>query len=567
MACGTIQKAVVLGLLVPALAFVAPVTSTADPLRAAVNADASAGFARLVFEFSEDVDAGVHNGGNVLIIGFAKPVFISVDRLSVQAPDYVGAARRDPDGRAVRLALARKVTVNSIAAGAKLFVDLLPETWSGPPPSLPQEVVEELARRAREAKQLERLMQSEQQKKLARVRVHVASQPTFTRYVFDIPDQIAVSADRAGERLTLTFDAPLTFDLTDAEAALPATVAAINAEAESNSALVRFSFLAKVDVRTFRDGNSYVVDVVDADAAAATHDKAAGNAVPTLALEAGLSVKLAPEAVAPSALEAPMKVADKPNIAAPATVAAQSSSTPPAAALVSPPAPADVKPPQPAPAPVQSAQTAASAPPPARSAEAPAEAAKVETPGGAVAQPRLPSPRAKNATGDAVAVELSRQGANLKLSFPFLASTAAAVFHRADSLWIVFDSKSAIDLTALNGEASRTIRGAEFIRDGDAGVVRIRLDHPHLSSVASEGPGWTVIIGDSVVDPTRALDVSRNMIGPNRANVAVPFDEPHQLHRIRDPQVGDELLVVTGFAPARGFVNEQDFVEFHALAS
>ena len=566
MACGTIRKAFALGLL--ALVFVAPATSRADPLRAAVTVDVSAGYARLVFALSEDIDASAHAAGNVLIINFAKPVFLSVESLSMQAPNYIGAARRDPDGRAIRLALARKVTVNSMAAGAKFFVDLLPETWSVAPPGLPQEVVEELARRAREAERLARLaQQSEQQKKLVPVRVHVATQPTFTRYVFDIPDQTAVSADRASERLTLTFDAPLTFDLTDVEAALPAAVVAINSEVEQDSALVRFSFLTKVDVRTFRDGKGYVVDVVNADAAAAAHDKAAGNGLPILAAEGGLSAKLLPEAVAPSAAAAP--AADLPGVAAPATVAVQTPAVPQAAAAPIPletPKPAEVKTTPPAPAAVVRSAAPAPATASARNAEAPAPAAKVEVPASAAPHPPAPSPRNGKAD-DTVAVELSRQGANLKLSFPFLTPTAAAVFHRADSLWIVLDSKSAIDLAALNGEASRTIRGAEFTRDGDTGIVRIRLDRPHLSSVATEGPGWTVTIGDTMADPTRALDIARNMIGPNRASVAVSFEEPHQLHRIHDSGVGDDLFVVTGFAPARGFVNEQDFVEFRALAS
>jgi tetratricopeptide (TPR) repeat protein len=568
MACGTIRKAFAFGLLVLALGFVAPAASGADPLRAAVNADVSAGYARLVFTLSEDVDASVHTAGNVLIVNFAKPVVLSVEGLSMQAPNYIGAARRDPDGRAIRLALARKVTVNAMAAGTKFFVDLLPETWSGAPPGLPQDVVEELARRAREAERIARAaQQSEQQKKLAPVRVHLATQPTFTRYVFEVPDRTAVSADRASERLTLTFDAPLTFDLTDAEAALPAAVAAINSEVEQDSALVRFSFLSKVDVRTFRDGKSYVVDVVNADAAAATHDKAAGNGVPVLALESGPSAKPAPDAVAPTAAEA--QAADKPSLPAPASVAAPSPAVPETAAAPIPPEaskPAEAKAAPSAPA--VAVQSAAPASPASRPdhAEAPAAAANAETPASASSQPGAPSPRDVKAVA-AVAVELSRQGANLKLSFPFLTPTAAAVFHRADSLWIVFDSKSAIDLAALNGEASRTIRGAEFTRDGDTGIVRIRLDHPHLSSIATDGPGWTVTIGDTMVDPTRALDIARNMIGPNRASVAVSFEEPHQLHRIRDSEVGDDLFVVTGFAPARGFVNEQDFVEFRALAS
>ena len=585
MACGTIRKAFTSGFLVLAVGSVVPGTSRADPLRAAVNADVSAGYARLVFALSEEADASAHTAGNVLIISFAKPVLVPVESLSMQAPNYIGAARRDPDGRAIRLALARKVTVHAMAAGGKFFVDLLPETWSGAPPGLPQDVVEELARRAREADRLARLaQQNEQQKKLAPVRVHVATQPTFTRYVFDVPDQIAVSADRAGERLTLTFDAALTFDLTDAEAALPAAVAAINAEVEQDSALVRFSFHSKVDVRTFRDGKGYVVDVVNADAAAAAHDKAAANGVPNLVLESGLSAKSNPEAVAPGTAEAAAPAAGKPGVASSATAAAQGPVGQQAAAAPIPPeapkpaeakaAAAPIPPETPKPA---DAKTAPSAPagavelappssPPQENAEAPAAADKSETPASAAPHPSAPLPRDRKAT-DTVAVELSRQGANLKLSFPFLAPTAAAVFHRADSLWIVFDSKSAIDLAALDGEASRTIRGAEFTRDGAAGIVRIRLDHPHLSSVGTEGPGWTVTIGDSMVNPTRALDVARNMIGPNRASIAVTFQEPHQLHRVRDSEVGDDLFVVTGFAPARGFVNEQDFVEFHALAS
>ena len=68
-------------------------------------------------------------------------------------------------------------------------------------------------------------------------------------------------------------------------------------------------------------------------------------------------------------------------------------------------------------------------------------------------------------------------------------------------------------------------------------------------------------------DPTHALDIDRNMIGPNRSSVTIPFQEPHQLHRIDDADVGDQLFVVTAFAPARGFINAQDFVEFRALAS
>jgi hypothetical protein len=158
------------------------------------------------------------------------------------------------------------------------------------------------------------------------------------------------------------------------------------------------------------------------------------------------------------------------------------------------------------------------------------------------------------------------------LSFPFPEPAAAAVFRRADTLWIVFDSKSALDVSALVGDpnhidAGHIIRGAEFSRDGDAAIVRIRLDHPHLASIVADGSGWSLTIGETVSDPTRALDITRNLVGQNRASVTVNFEHAHQLHRVRDPEVGDSLWVVTGFVPVRGFIDEHDFVEFRALAS
>src|SRR5579872_687901 len=139
------------------LALALPATAAPNPPANDVSVDVSGGYARLVFKLSDDINAVVRAAGNVLIVSFDRPVAVSLDRLPAQAPDYIGAARRDPDGRAVRIALERKVTVNSMTAAGKLFVDLLPDDWSGPPPGLPQDVVEELARRAREAERLEKL--------------------------------------------------------------------------------------------------------------------------------------------------------------------------------------------------------------------------------------------------------------------------------------------------------------------------------------------------------------------------------------------------------------------------
>jgi len=573
-----VRIGLIVAALVLAAACAAPCRAGNDPIKATLDAKTSDGYARLVFTMSDYDDATARLAGNVLIISFKAPIDIVLDRVMAQIPDYVGAARRDPDGKGIRVALAQHVTLNATSAGEKYFVDLLPDSWAGPPPGLPPEVIADLARRAREAEQLVLKAQiAQRQTKRDPVRVHVATQPTFTRYIFEVPADTSVAADNIKNKLTLTFDSPIKFDLGDAQAALPSGVGAIASELRDDSSLVRFSFLDKVDVRTFRDDKGYVVDIVGADLK--PDAPAAAPAIPQLgAAPASVMPATVPPAAGPSApspksgaatdggIPALAQTTDQPDIAAPATIAA------------APAAPDKTAPPPPAAIPAMpklSTPSAAEAPKADRKADTaaasqPAQAA-LPAPLAAAVPPSAaaPSPAAVPQHGDGgkVAVELARDGTNLKLAFAFRSPTAAAIFHRADTLWIVFDSTADIDLSTLDGEATRTIRSAALTHTADADIVRIKLDRPQLSTVAIDGPVWTVQIGDSSLDPTHALNMTRNLIGPNRSSVTIPFAEPHLIHRIDDPDAGDQLIVVTGYAPVRGFINAKDFVEFRALAS
>ena len=190
-------------------------------------------------------------------------------------------------------------------------------------------------------------------------------------------------------------------------------------------------------------------------------------------------------------------------------------------------------------------------------------------PAAAASPPPAAAPRtARRAAHDgSVDVVVKRQGDGLALSFPFAVPTPAAVFRRADMLWLVFDTEATIGLAAFESDRSRTIKSATLTRRADVAVVRIKLERPRLVSATTDGPAWTIMIGGEVVEPTRPLAISRNIIGPARSSITIAFDEPRGLHRIDDPEAGDKLMVVTALGPSRGFVKNQDFVEFRALAS
>ena len=160
---------------------------------------------------------------------------------------------------------------------------------------------------------------------------------------------------------------------------------------------------------------------------------------------------------------------------------------------------------------------------------------------------------------------MSHAGANLKLSFPFATPTAAAVFIAPiHSGSCSTRNRNRPDRTRWRFKPNRSRRRVRPRRRRRRGAAPPRPSAP--LERCDEGQEWAVTIGDNVADrherwtspePNRAESSERHDI----------FDEPHQLHRIRDPDAGDDFLVVTGFPPVRGFINEQDFVEFRALAS
>jgi hypothetical protein len=181
------------------------VPARADPVRGEMTVSTEGGYARLLIRLEEQVEAKVTTSGTVMIISFKKPVSVPVERISSRAPAYISAARQDPDGSSIRIALAKKVNVHTIPAAERLYIDLLPEDWVGVAPGLPQEVIDELARRAVEAeRQLRKQQLAAKPKVDAVIRVKVGVQPTFVRYIFELPDLASATPERSPGKATLS---------------------------------------------------------------------------------------------------------------------------------------------------------------------------------------------------------------------------------------------------------------------------------------------------------------------------------------------------------------------------
>jgi len=595
------------------LSFALPCTA-AEPVKGEATFAVADGYARLVFKLAADVGTEVTAAGSILVIHFNRPVDIPVDRLSDAVPDYVSAARRDPDGTAIRLSLVRKVTISTMAAGERVFVDMLPDGWNGAPPSLPLDVVRELAERARVAERALRLQRAETEaKKRPPIRVRALVQPTFVRFVFEMPDGVGASSVLNDRKLTLQFSAVLNFDLADAKIAAPPNVAAINQKVDTSTTAVEIALIGDVDVHSFREEKNYIIDVafqqpdkareLPLPAADASHGAkpAATVSGPPVAAKPAASERHADEIVPPTSesIARQMRMESRPEPLAKAPAVAEMPKTEPASAhapaseppglqpAASPPAPPEAAPEA---KPVEMAETpkkltlpTADAKPGATEAkpgetEAKPGAAEAK-PGAAEAKPGAaemkPGAAEANpetsATDNLVKVEAKRDSDGLRLTFSFAASTPAASFRRGDTVWVVFDSTAPLDIEPIRAKGGAIINEVSRLPLEKGQAIRIRLNRPQMHALTADergsGAQWTVTFADKLQASPQPLVVTRNVTDPVLANVVVGLANPGLLHRLTDPDAGDTLLVVTAPPPIRGFIKRQDFVDLTLLDS
>jgi len=567
-----------------------------DPVRGEATFTSGGGFARLVLKLAEDVESNVSTAGSIIIIQFKRPVDIPVDKLSDAVPDYVGSARRDPDGTAIRLSLSRRATVNTMTAGERIFVDFLPDSWTGPPPALPAAVVRELAERARAAERaLRAQMAVNAAKKRPPVRVRASVQPTFVRFVFEMPDGVNVSSVLNEQKLTLQFNSVLNFDLADAKIAAPPNVASISQRADVDSSAVDIVLIGEVDVHSFREEKNYVIDVAFQQA-----DK---PAVPEPQATVKPATPAKPGPAARTSREKTVKESSLPQ---------QPAEIPPATSeTIAEQARIEIKPAQATEAPAEAATPAVEKMTPAKDSAAPAaekiaaapenpalpaEAAKVATSAEQVqaaaaeapkaappkqappaepakkAEPAASSPPPESGANDKTAsVEARRDSDGLRVTFSFAVPTPAALFRRADTVWLVFDQSKPLDIEPIRAKGGAIIGDVSRLPLEKGQAIRIRLNRPQIPSLEGEGRAngseWTLTFADRGQTSPLPLTVLRNIADPARASVTVPLANAGAMHRLIDPDAGDTLLVVTAPPPTRGLIKRQDFVELSLLES
>ena len=485
-------------------------------MKADVEAEAHDNYARLIVSFRDrtllpEFSSRIANG--ILQIDFAEPVEADVASVPTALSKYVSVALADPAGFGLRFGLKAKYRINTMEAGEKLFIDLLPKNWQGEPPPLPDEVIKELARRAEAA--LKKVRDLEKQRfgkvKRPKVSLRVGRHPTFTRLSFFWNVPFDTNFQREGDLVRLVFSRDSDLNLYDVLADKPPGLLDFDTFEEDKKLKVILQVADNVDVRAFREEGAYVVDI------------APQNTRPDD--QANVQVR---EALAESGAGGRTN-----QVSAPAPTPQQQTPVDPAVTISAPQGTSD-----PAPSPVPEPPTSPLAEVPSPAREAAATASDIDA---TRAQPVQPSPPVISAPPAPRAPVVASEPAEQTVS----ASSAAAPRPAATP-----NNPASRIRDASNGlvpvpEGYESIRPDPRIAPINTGVAPI---NPATDPLASSEPRRVAIGGDGrVLDPQnvpRVADQTIEGIGeenlivaPNRIEVegsrvgdmvrlVFPFDEP-----------------------------------------
>lgn len=493
------------------------------------------GFGRIELAFDREVAVQAQSRNGILIITFGEPVTITQQRLSQQMPDYISVVRADPDGTGMRVALTQNFRANVLNAGERVFVDLLPERWTGLEPGLPREVVAELARRAFEAEALferdrDRRLTAEVQK----MPVRVAELPTLTRLIFEPPVFVPITERQSEEGLELRFDEPLQLETERVLSTLPG-IRVAEEELADGSLFVRLFLSDGHTIRGFHEERNYVVDIEPL-----VQPGSGDEGVAALNGLIPLPPRRSEQALPEQALldqELPkqdLQGQDFPDEAASSEAGAAENEPELAPEITTGERPGEVV------------------------ADIPDEEVRAAILPVVVPEPAL-QPLAE-ATGRG---ELFSEG--MRIAFDFGKSVPAAAFWRAGAMRVVFHTTTPLSMSPFPEGAEAYASLDAVIREDEFLTVRLDMPEPNIIRLLPDRGGWTLNIGDVADAASLPLTPARESDDSGHGVLTVPLVGASGVHWIDDPDSGERIAVVTASGDPQHIAKLQRFVEVHLL--
>jgi len=164
----------------------------------------------------------------VLVISFDQSFDVDATAVAKTLEPYAALVRRDPDGRALRIALKGPVRLRTTNHAIRYAFDLIPPFYKGDPPTVAAPVGTKL--------------QNE-------LLVRVTEREKTTRLQFDFPGRVEHAVRVSGSKLTVSFSKPAKVDLRRFAQNPPTWVRSARSFREDNKLMLEFEIDREAEFR------------------------------------------------------------------------------------------------------------------------------------------------------------------------------------------------------------------------------------------------------------------------------------------------------------------------------
>ena len=531
------------------------------------------GYIRLVFNWPDRPRATAEIENGVLVIYFEDAFKTDLKYLRDKLKPYVSRVRQDKQSKTLRLALKGELKLFTSIVDNQLALDLLPLYWRDAPPAFygtapDLDVVERsIAALGNEAAERFKITTFSPPDPYLALDVRLGERDEFTRIVFEWPEPVEYDLMESDGSVTLVFDKNARPKLSRFRVDPPKFVLGADYKNKLKNLHVEFLIEPDVEIKHFRDGTKVALDiwpkkrVLDSVAAKAPHDNAHKDAHKDAHADSHHDEEHHGDHTAHATGD--VTHAEK------TAQAHASGHGPEGHEKHSAP---DI-------------QVAA----PRQHVEVPKSHAtndadfhlKKEKPADTASDPladdladhEVAAPSARRAAapadGNMVAfrVDVVALPDQTRLKFPWPKEVEAAVFRRGDHVWIVFSEEAAIDLSAIDRRVRQHVAQISDIPVPQATALRLLVPEGAYASVDTVDNDWIVTIAEEKRTPRGGVPITSFSATPENRKVALGLGSPSTVYWVRDPEIGDDIAVVTASPAVRGIPVTRNYVDFSLLSS
>ena len=143
----------------------------------------------------------------------------------------------------------------------------------------------------------------------------------------------------------------------------------------------------------------------------------------------------------------------------------------------------------------------------------------------------------------------------------------AAVFIRANRLWVVFDRFVVADHDEINSLLGGRVTSAEQLSDLKPTILNYGIAPNQGARMVQTANGWQLSLRSNLAVPQVPIEIGRQSANSSGENIFLMVKNPGDAINIVDPFIGDDIAIVTTGQSSQGVVEQNNYPEFNILKS